>query len=126
METIKGYVQKIIYRNADNGYCVLSIEENGCENICVGNFRYVDEGEYLELDGEFVFHPSYGEQFKVSNYRNIVPQDIVSIERFLGSGAIKGIGEVTHDANLKPYQVTGSSLDACYGFLQVVKRAATA
>ena len=95
LETIKGYVQKIIYRNADNGYCVLSIEENGCENICVGNFRYVDDGEYLELDGEFVFHPSYGEQFKVSNYRNIVPQDVVSIERFLGSGAIKGIGEVT-------------------------------
>lgn len=95
METIKGYVDKIIYRNEENGYTVLNLEENGCETVCVGVFSFLDEGGYLELSGEFTFHPSYGEQFKVSSYRRIEPQGVEAIERFLGSGAVKGIGLVT-------------------------------
>lgn len=95
METIKGYVDKIIYRNEDNGYTVLNIEENGCETACVGFFRFIDEGEYLELTGEFVFHPSYGEQFKAEYSESIEPESAAAIERYLGSGAIKGIGQVT-------------------------------
>lgn len=95
MEKIRGYVDKIIYRNQDNGYTVLNIEENGCETPCTGVFRFIDEGEYLELTGEFVFHPSYGEQFKVEYSESIEPESAAAIERFLGSGAIKGIGQVT-------------------------------
>jgi len=95
LEKIRGYVEKIIYRNTENGYTVLNIEENGCETACVGVFRFIDEGEYLELTGEFVFHPSYGEQFSVSYSESIMPQDSVAIERYLGSGAIRGIGQVT-------------------------------
>lgn len=95
MEKIKGYVDKIIYRNNENGYTVLNIEENGCESACVGVFRFIEEGEYLELEGEFVFHPVYGEQFKVSSYERVTPQGKAAIERYLGSGAIKGIGQVT-------------------------------
>ncbi len=95
MESFKAYVDRIIYRNADNGYTVLSAEEDGCETVCVGTFRFVEPGEYLELSGEFVFHPTYGEQFKVESYSRIVPDDIFSIERYLSSGAIKGIGKVT-------------------------------
>lgn len=95
MEKFKAYVDKIIYRNEENGYTVLSVEENGCETVCVGVFRFLDEGEYLELTGEFIFHPTYGEQFKVSSYESVMPQDIYAIERYLGSGAIKGIGQVT-------------------------------
>ena len=67
MESFKAYVEKIIYRNEDNGYTVLSAEENGCETVCVGVFQFIDEGEYLEFFGEFVFHPSYGEQFKIDH-----------------------------------------------------------
>lgn len=95
MESFKAYVEKIIYRNEDNGYTVLSAEENGCETVCVGVFQFIDEGEYLEFFGEFVFHASYGEQFKVDHVEVITPDDVYSIERFLGSGAIKGIGQVT-------------------------------
>lgn len=95
LEEIKGYVDKIIYRNDDNGYTVLNLENNGCETVCVGVFHYVEEGEYVRLTGEFVNHSSYGEQFKVDHCEQIVPEDIASIERYLGSGAIKGIGGVT-------------------------------
>ena len=95
METFKAYVDRIIYRNADNGYTVLSAEESGCETVCVGVFRFIEPGEYLEFTGEFVFHPTYGEQFKVSHYETIVPDDIFAMERYLSSGAIKGLGPVT-------------------------------
>lgn len=95
MESFKAYVEKIIYRNEDNGYTVLSAEENGCETVCVGVFQFIDEGEYLEFFGEFVFHPSYGEQFKIDHAQPIAPEDVYSIERYLASGAIKGIGQVT-------------------------------
>ena len=95
METFKGYVDRIIFRNAENGYTVLSAEENGCETVCVGTFRFIEPGEYLKFSGEFVFHPTYGEQFRVDAYEQIVPDDLFSIERYLSSGAIKGIGQVT-------------------------------
>ncbi|MDO4207425.1 MAG: ATP-dependent RecD-like DNA helicase [Lachnospiraceae bacterium] len=95
METFKAYVERIIYRNEDNGYTVLSAEENGCETVCVGVFQFIEEGEYLNFTGEFVFHPTYGEQFKVDHAELIAPEDVYAIERYLGSGAIKGIGQVT-------------------------------
>lgn len=95
MEKFKAYVERIIYRNAENGYTVLCAEENGCETVCVGVFRFIEPGEFLEFSGEFVFHPNYGEQFKVSSYETIMPDDAVAIERYLSSGAIKGIGKVT-------------------------------
>lgn len=95
MEKFKAYVERIIYRNTENGYTVLCAEENGCETVCVGVFRFIEPGEFLEFTGEFVFHPNYGEQFKVSEYETIMPDDVVAIERYLSSGAIKGIGKVT-------------------------------
>ena len=95
MEKFKAYIERIIYRNEGNGYTVLCAEEDGCETVCVGSFRFVEPGEYLEFSGEFVFHPTYGEQFKVEHYETIVPNDVVAMERYLSSGAIKGIGPVT-------------------------------
>lgn len=95
MEKIKGCVEKIIYRNPENGYTVLCLENNGDETTCVGVFQLLDEGESVELTGEYVFHPSYGEQFKVYSYDSIMPDDLYSIEKYLASGAIKGIGAVT-------------------------------
>lgn len=95
MEKIKGCVEKIIYRNPENGYTVLCLENNGDETTCVGVFQLLDEGESVELTGEYVVHPSYGEQFKVYSYDSIMPDDLYSIEKYLASGAIKGIGAVT-------------------------------
>lgn len=93
METIKGYVDHIIYQNKENGYAVISLETGGEELICVGNFRSVEAGETLELTGNYVEHPLYGHQLKVESSRVTVPDDAISMERYLGSGAIKGIGE---------------------------------
>ena len=58
-------------------------------------FSFYRTREYLEFTGEFVFHPTYGEQFKVSQYETIVPDDVFAMERYLSSGAIKGLGPVT-------------------------------
>ena len=65
MEQIKGYVGHIIYRNADNGYTVLELVGNGEETVSVGSFRTLDEGETLEVRGNYVEHPVYGTQLKV-------------------------------------------------------------
>lgn len=94
MEIISGFVDHIIFQNAENSYKVLLlITEDQEELICVGVMPGVDEGQSLKMEGDYVDHPSYGRQFKVSYYEDIAPEDVVAMERYLGSGAIKGIGE---------------------------------
>ena len=92
MEEITGYVENIIYRNSDNGYTVLELVSQDELVTCVGLFPVVGEGENLTLRGEYINHPTYGEQLKVSSYDVVAPADELSMERYLGSGAIKGIG----------------------------------
>lgn len=94
MAAVKGYVEKIKYRNEDNGYSVLSVTgaDDGEEYILVGNFSYISEGELVEAAGRMTEHPIYGEQLAVESYELKEPEDTVSMERYLSSGAIKGIG----------------------------------
>lgn len=92
METVKGYVDHIIYRNTDNGYTVLILIVEEEELTCVGTFSDIVEGENIEAKGEYTDHPTYGRQFKVVSYEEKAPEDELAIERYLGSGAIKGIG----------------------------------
>lgn len=92
METIIGFVEHIVFRNEENGYTVLNLAVEEDEVTCVGVFQFISEGESVELKGEYTVHPSYGPQFQVESYAIKAPQDIVSIERYLGSGAIKGVG----------------------------------
>ena len=92
METIKGFIEHIIYRNADNGYTVLNLVSGGEEITCVGFFKTMDQGETIEAQGNYTAHPMYGEQFKIEKYQIVAPEDAESIERYLGSGAIKGVG----------------------------------
>ncbi len=91
-ETIQGYVDHIIFRNEDNGYTVLILMVDGSELTCVGTFEYIGAGELLELHGSYVEHATYGQQFKVETYETKLPEDAVAMERYLGSGAIKGVG----------------------------------
>mgnify|MGYP002471082500 FL=1 len=93
MDIIKGFVEHIIYRNAANGYTVLNLLVGEDETTCVGFFGSMDQGETIEAQGNFTTHPVYGEQFKIEQYKIVPPDDVVSIERYLGSGAIKGVGE---------------------------------
>lgn len=92
MEKITGYVEHIIYRNTDNGYTVLNLVSGEEEITCVGIFAAITEGENIEATGDYTDHPTYGTQFKVVSFEEKAPEDEEAIERYLGSGAIKGIG----------------------------------
>ena len=97
MKSINGYVEGITYRNEDNGYTVLTLSYGKKEIKCTGNFGYIAEGEYVEIEGEEVFHDIYGEQIKVLSYKVIPATDELSLRKYLGSGAIKGLGAVLAD-----------------------------
>ncbi len=92
MEKIEGYVDHIVYRNAENGYTVLNLVCMEEEIVCVGTFSAISEGENIEASGDYTEHPTYGKQFKVTAVKEVEPKDREAIERYLGSGAIKGIG----------------------------------
>lgn len=89
---LEGYVEHIIYRNTENGYSVLNLVSDEKEFTCVGVFHYLSEGELLAMEGNLTEHPLYGEQFQMESYEVQAPRDLMAIERYLGSGAIKGIG----------------------------------
>ena len=89
MEKIKGYIEHFIYKNTENGYGVLNLVVSDDEIVCTGVFRDVDVGDTIEAEGEYVSHPVYGDQFKVSSYEISVPDDAASMQRYLGSGAIR-------------------------------------
>lgn len=91
-EKIEGYVEHIVYRNEENGYTVLNLSAGKDEITCVGSFQSVHEGEYLEAEGQYSTHATYGQQFKAEQYRIKIPQNGLALERYLGSGAVKGIG----------------------------------
>lgn len=92
MEKIVGYVDHIVYRNADNGYTVLNLVSKEEEITCVGIFSSIAEGENIEATGDYIEHVTYGRQFKVESFEERAPEDAEAIERYLGSGAIRGIG----------------------------------
>lgn len=92
MEKIKGYVEHIVYRNDENGYTVFNLNNDDGDLTCVGKFHYIEEGSLMEMTGEYTVHKLYGTQLMVETARICEPEDLVSIERYLGSGAIKGVG----------------------------------
>ena len=107
---VKGYVEKVLYRDKDTGWSIIEISvsaeevnrlrsENPAEAqdidnsmVCIGVPPTVDQGEYAVFSGEFTVHPSYGLRLKVTGYETSSPDDLDSLERYLGSGAIKGLG----------------------------------
>ena len=91
-EMINGYVDHIIYRNADNAYTILVMICDEEEVTCVGTFSDIAEGENIEAHGSYTDHPTYGRQFAVKRFEEKAPKDEMAIERYLGSGAIKGVG----------------------------------
>ncbi len=92
MEVIEGYVEHIVYRNSDNGYTVLNLVSGEEEVTCVGSLPFLGEGELIQAQGHFTEHATYGEQFVIESYQEKPPEDAVAMERYLGSGAIKGVG----------------------------------
>ena len=92
MEKLEGYIERIKYRSEENGYTVFVVSSGREETTCVGNFLMINEGEYYEMTGSFVNHAMYGRQFQVSNAKIGTPKNVSAMEKYLGSGAIKGIG----------------------------------
>ena len=92
MEVLEGYVDHIIFRNEDHGYTVFMLVNGQEETTCVGNLVSVSQGEYIEAQGQFISHSTYGEQFKIQSFTVREPEDAMAVERYLGSGAIKGVG----------------------------------
>ena len=93
MDNITGYVDHIVYQNSDNGYTVMTLVAEGEEVTCVGMCKGLGQGENISAEGEYIEHPVYGRQFKIQTYETVAPTDRVGMERYLGSGAIWGVGE---------------------------------
>ncbi|HIS80794.1 MAG TPA: ATP-dependent RecD-like DNA helicase [Candidatus Scatomonas merdavium] len=91
-EKIEGYVEHIVYRNDENGYTVLNLSAGKEEITCVGSFQSIHEGEYLTAEGQYTVHTTYGRQFQADRYEIQLPKNGAALERYLGSGAVKGIG----------------------------------
>ena len=93
-ETVTGYIDHVIFRNDDNGYTVMVLKglEEEQELTCVGTFPAITQGASIEAMGNYITHPVYGKQFQISSYVEKMPEDALAMARYLGSGAIKGIG----------------------------------
>ena len=107
---VKGYVERIIYTNSENGHTIMDVslsseetariqkecaeysDDIGTNLVCVGALYLINAGEYVVFNGDFTVHQTYGLQFKVTSYEETQPEDMDAMERYLGSGAIKGVG----------------------------------
>lgn len=92
---IKGYIDNFIFQNSENYYCVFALVTEDFEDgeiVCTGIGRGMEKGDYVELNGQITEHPNYGPQFKFTTYKVVPPTDAISVERYLASGAIKGVG----------------------------------
>jgi exodeoxyribonuclease V alpha subunit len=103
--TKTGYIEKVIYKNEDNGYAVFAVEGEDGEDVFVGNLHGVAEGLYVSAEGEYVSHPTYDLQFKFTSCTVKTPSDLLGIERYLGSGIIKGIGEAMAKRIVKKFKM---------------------
>ena len=104
MASVAGYVEKIKYRNEENGYSILSVSGGGEEFVLVGTFPVIEEGEYIQAEGVMKVHPVYGEQLQVESYEAKTPEDRESVLRYLSSGAVKGIGEALAKRIVKKFK----------------------
>jgi len=93
---LSGQIERITYTNEENGFTIARIKVNGQQDLVtvVGNLMAPTPGEILNMRGEWVNHPKFGEQFKVVEYKSAVPATVYGIKRYLGSGLIKGLGPV--------------------------------
>src|SRR5665648_352894 len=106
METITGTIERIVYRNEENGYVIAKITVDKNEDkltTIVGKMASINIGETCELKGEWVNNPKYGWQFSFSDYQLILPTSLLGLKRYLSSGLIKGVGPATADRIVKQF-----------------------
>ena len=91
MPTVSGIIDKVIYKNTDNGYTVAALETPDGELTVVGLLPLVAEGEQIEVEGEYKLNPKHGQQFEVSSFLSRLPVEETAILRYLSSGIVKGV-----------------------------------
>ena len=103
---LQGQIERITYTNEENGYTIAKVKVYGRRDLVtvVGNFMAPMPGEVLKMQGEWANHPQYGEQFRVVHYKSLVPTSVSGIEKYLGSGLIKGIGPVMAKRIVKKFE----------------------
>ena len=103
MEVITGQIVDVKYHNDANGFTVAILETENEIITVTGNLAYINPGVVFELEGKYKTHPKYGEQFAFFSFKEIEPEGISSIEKFLASGAIKGIGPKTAELLIEEF-----------------------
>ena len=106
MDSLSGFVEKIKYRNEENGYSILSVESGGEDYVLVGTFPMISEGEYISAEGHFQLHPTYGEQLAVETYEIKTPEDSASVQRYLSPALSKGWARHSRSASSKSLRTT--------------------
>ena len=103
---LQGQIERITYTNEENGYTIAKVKVYGRRDLVtvVGNFMAPIPGEILKMQGEWANHPKFGEQFKVVHYKSLVPASVAGVEKYLGSGLIKGIGPVMAKRIVKKFR----------------------
>ncbi|MGE5409962.1 MAG: ATP-dependent RecD-like DNA helicase [Clostridiales bacterium] len=99
--TIQGVIERFTYHNEETGYSVARLENN---ITAIGNLPGIKVGQTVKLNGNWVFHPSYGKQFKIESFSASYPATISGIAKYLGSGLVKGIGPVTAERIVKVFK----------------------
>ena len=92
---IKGQISEIIYQNEINGYTVAEFETSEELTTIVGYLPFINKGDSLKLEGNFISHPEYGRQFKIQTFEKIMPETLDALEKYLAGGIIKGVGPAT-------------------------------
>jgi exodeoxyribonuclease V alpha subunit len=103
MTEIQGKVEDIVFKNEDNGYVVARIKDKKRKITITGCVPFILEGQNLKIQGEWVKHPHFGQQFKVTSCEEIVPNSLEGIEKYLSSGVISGIGPITAKKNCRAF-----------------------
>lgn len=100
---LQGQVEGIIYQNEANSYTIANLDTDNEEITIVGYLPFIREGDTLRVIGNYVEHKDYGTQFKVSTFEKIMPENLEALEKYLASGAIKGVGEATAKRIIKTF-----------------------
>ena len=105
MTTIYGYIERITYYNEENGFMVAKLQEQGKRDLTtiVGNLAAIHPGESLKLTGKWVQNKKFGEQFRVEVFEVVAPATLIGIQKYLGSGSIKGIGSVLAERMIQKF-----------------------
>ena len=111
MAKLNGHIERVTFSSEESAFCVCKIKVKGERDLVtlVGNMVNPVPGEYVEVEGRWSTHPKFGNQLQVTHYRTLTPATVFGIQKYLGSGLIKGIGPVMAKRIVKRFGI--KSLD---------------